>query len=151
MSWCCGSQLTSTSSPAKADRLAMTFAWLTSTPFGSLVEPEGYCRKSTGPGVSATRAPSKSWVPSVANQGSAEGRTAYSQGDAQCRWPSSIRQSYSNCLVDSTALAWQSRAMKLSLASPASNSMGIGGLAGTAITPMRAQAKNAATISRLGG
>lgn len=40
--------------------------------------------------------------------------------------------------------------MKLSLASPDSNDMGSGGLTGTAITPIRAQAYSAAIISRPG-
>src|SRR5262249_39452049 len=48
MSWCCGSQLTKISPPPKACALAMTLAWLTMTPLGSLVEPEVYCRKNTG-------------------------------------------------------------------------------------------------------
>ena len=68
MSWCCGSQLTATGRPVTAPALAMTLAWLTITPLGSLVDPEVYCRKSTRPGVSATGAPPKSRVPSVATQ-----------------------------------------------------------------------------------
>lgn len=80
MSWCCGSQETSTSlPPVKAETLAMTFSWLTMTPLGSLVEPEVYCRNSTSPGVSGTGAPPNSWAPSVANQGSS-GRPASGQG-----------------------------------------------------------------------
>ena len=54
MSWCCGSQLTASGRPVRAELLAMTLAWLTITPLGSLVDPDVYCRKSTGPGVSAT-------------------------------------------------------------------------------------------------
>ena len=105
MSWCCGSQLTATSPPLKADALAMTLAWVTTTPLGSLVEPDVYCRKSTRPGVSAIGAPPKSRVASVATQGNSGSRSTSGQGSAPCRLPTSRRKSYSSCLVDSTALA----------------------------------------------
>ena len=107
MSWCCGSQLTPTPATAViAELLAMTLAWWTITPLGSLVEPKGRLQEEHRARRVRHVVAAKVLRAIRPEPGQLRGPRCVWEGlFASCPVVSSRRKSYSNCLVDSTALA----------------------------------------------
>ncbi len=152
MSWYWGSQETPTGRwSTTASPLASRLACVTITPFGSLVDPEVYCRKASGwwaPRISASD-PRGASVVTIQGSPLIASRLHDQVASRRRAWFTFIDQAQPRSVK--IAEAPQSSAMKFIFASADAKPWVVGGYTGTGTSPSRIAAKNAQITSSPGG